>query len=58
MSALVCFQRAETWLYDMVASGDTMYKNSLQASIDGQALAREKLLKKLPKKKWLDGKKD
>lgn len=57
-NALICFQKAETWLYDMVASGDTMYKNSLQASIDGQALAREKLIEKLPDKNWLKGKKD
>lgn len=42
-NALICFQKAETWLYDMVAGGDTMYKKSLKAAIDGQAKAREKL---------------
>ena len=41
--ALVCFQRAETYLYDMVEGGDAMYKKSLQSAIDGQAKARAKL---------------
>lgn len=58
MSALICYQKAETFLYDMVANGDAMYKKSLQASIDGQAKAREILTEALPEKQWLDGKKD
>lgn len=44
-NALVCFQKAELYLYDMVASGDWMYRKSLQDAIDGQGLAREKLAK-------------
>ena len=57
-NALVCFQKSETWLYDMVADGDVMYKKSLQAAIEGQAKAREKLNEKLPDKQWLCGKRD
>ncbi len=41
--ALVCFQKAEVFLYDMVKDGDEMYRKSLQSSIDGQAQARVKL---------------
>ncbi len=51
-NALVCFQKAETWLYDMVASGNVMYKKSLQASVEGQAKARAKLADALPKQEW------
>ncbi len=46
--ALVAFQRAELFLYDMVAGGDAMYKKSLQAAIDGQAKARAMLAEALP----------
>lgn len=42
-TALICYQNAENFLYDMVADGDYMYKKSLQSAIDGQAKAREKL---------------
>ena len=42
----------------MVADGNAMYKKSLQAAIEGQMKAREKLNEKLPGKQWLDGKKD
>ncbi len=42
-NALVCFQKAELYLYDMVASGDWMYRKSLQDAIAGQSFAREKL---------------
>lgn len=51
-SALVCFQQAESYLYDMVARGNVMYKKSLNAAIEGQVKAREKLEKLLPKKEW------
>ncbi len=51
-SARVCFQQAESYLYDMVARGDAMYKKSLNAAIEGQVKAREKLEKLLPKKEW------
>lgn len=56
--ALRCFMEAEKYLYEMVRSGSVMYKKSLMASIDGQNEAREKLMKELPGKQWLDGKKD
>ena len=52
MNALICFQKAETYLYDMVANGDVMYKKSLQGAIDGQAKARAKLADALPQKNW------
>ena len=42
-SALVCFQKAELFLYDMVADGEWMYRKSLEDAIEGQAKAREKL---------------
>ena len=50
--ALVCFQKAEYFLYGMVADGQYMYKKSLQAAIDGQAEAREKLNKALTGREW------
>ena len=39
----------------MVANGDTMYKKSWCAAIDGQAKAREILARALPKQEWRDG---
>ena len=53
--AFICFQKAETFLYDMVANGDTMYKKSWRAAIDGQAKAREILARALPKQEWRNG---
>ena len=50
--ALSCFQKAELYLYDMVKGGDDMYRKSLQAAIDGQAKAREKMTGDLPDNKW------
>lgn len=41
--ALVAFQRAELYLYDMVKDGNKMYKDSLLEAIDGQAKARTAL---------------
>ncbi len=51
-SALVCFQKAEVFLYDMVENGDVMYKKSLIAAIEGQAIAREQLAEALPNRDW------
>ena len=51
-NALVCFQKAEAFLYDMVAGGNVMYKKSLQGAIDGQAKARAKLAESLPQDNW------
>lgn len=53
-SALICYQKAELYLYDMVKDGNAMYKKSLRAAIDGQAKARAILAKALPTKEWLD----
>lgn len=46
-SALICYQKAEAALYDMVKRGERMYEKSLQAAIDGQAQARIQLQKEL-----------
>ena len=51
-SALVCFQKAESYLYDMVIGGDDMYRRSLAEAIDGQARARQKLAGQLPESSW------
>ena len=40
-NAFVCYQKAEAYLYDMVLSGDVMYRKSLEAAIAGQKKARE-----------------
>ena len=57
-SALLCFQKAECFLYDMVKDGNVMYKRSLQRAIEGQVQAREILMSELTEKQWLDGKKE
>ena len=46
-NALVCFQKAELYLYDMVVRGDRMYQKSLQSAIEGQEKARARLLERL-----------
>ena len=51
-NALICFQKAETFLYDMVMDGDTMYRKSLDAAIKGQEKTREKILEQLPDDTW------
>ena len=51
-AALICYQKAESFLYDMVKDGDAMYKKSLQAAIDGQTTARAKLEEELPDNDW------
>ena len=51
-NALICYQKAEAFLYDMVADGDPKYKKSLQAAISGQAKVRELLLDELPDDQW------
>ncbi len=51
-SALVCYQKAEAFLYDMALDGDVMYRKSLDAAIKGQANARAKLAEELPEGTW------
>lgn len=51
-NALICYQKAETFLYDMVLSGDVMYRKSLGAAIKGQQKVRELLAEKLPETNW------
>ena len=51
-TALVCYQKAETFLYDMVKRGDYMYKKSLYDAIDGQEEARKVLAEQLPTREW------
>ena len=56
-TALICYQNAERFLFDMVNRGEVMYKKSLQAAIDGQTKARAMLTENLPEKLWPDNKK-
>ena len=51
-AALICYQKAESFLYDMVKGGDVMYKNSLRAAIQGQNKARALLAAELPRGEW------
>lgn len=51
--ALACYQRAEAFIYDMVAGGNVMYRKSLDAAIKGQDKAREKLMENLPDDEWV-----
>lgn len=51
--ALVCYQKAEAFLYDMVEAGEYMYKNNLKAAVEGQAKARKKLSENLTEQKWM-----
>ena len=44
--------KAEAFLYDMVAVGDPKYRKSLNAAISGQAKVRELLLDELPDDQW------
>ena len=50
--ALICFQKAEAFLYDMVQSGNAMYRKSLESSIEGQSKARTVLAGDLPDETW------
>ncbi len=52
-NALAAYQKAEIYLYEMVESGNTKYKNSLKNAIEGEKEVREMLLKDL-KDKWED----
>lgn len=51
-NALICYQKAEAFLYEMVSGGNYMYKKSLFAAIAGQQKTREKLMKTLPDRDW------
>lgn len=51
-AALVCYQKAESFLYDMVKDGNVMYRKSLQAAIDGQAKTRALLMAERPNSEW------
>lgn len=51
-NALICFQKAESFLYDMVLSGDDMYRKSLNTAVWGQEETRKRLSERLPESKW------
>ena len=51
-ASLICYQKAESFLYDMVLDGDAMYRKSLDAAVAGQAKARAKLAEELPRNTW------
>lgn len=46
-SALICFQKATSFLYDMVNDGESLYMGSLKAAIKGEKEAEEMLLEML-----------
>jgi hypothetical protein len=50
--ALVCFQKAEAFLYSMVMDGEVEYRRSLKGAIEGQAKARAEMEKTLPELEW------
>lgn len=52
--AMVCFQKAEPLLYNMVMDGSVMYRKSLKEAVRGQAAARKLLSALLPKDEWVD----
>ena len=49
-SALICFQKAELFLYNLVRDGDEMYRKSLREAVEGQEKARKVLERGLPEK--------
>ena len=51
-NSLICFQKAEAFLYDMVHGGDVMYRKSLDDAMKGQETVREKLAEELPECTW------
>lgn len=53
-NALICYQKAESFLYDMVRNGDIKYKTSLEAAIRGQQETRELLRRELPEGEWFE----
>lgn len=53
-SALICFQKAEFYLYNMVEAGDHKYKKSLRNAVKGQQEAREQLMEQLAEDEWID----
>ena len=53
-NALVCLQKAESFLFDMVLAGDVKYRKSLEAAVRYQAEARKKLSEMLPDREWID----
>ena len=51
-AALVCYQKAEYFLFNMVEDGNDMYRHSLLNAIEGAENARRKLLADLPDSDW------
>lgn len=51
-AAMVCYQKAELYLTDMVLAGDVMYKASLASAIAGQQKVRDAISGFLPKATW------
>jgi hypothetical protein len=51
-NSLICFQKAEFYLYDMVRGGDVMYRKSLDDAVKGQEAVRGKLAEELPESTW------
>lgn len=51
--ALVCYQKAEAFLYDMVKDGNAMYRKSLDAAVAGQEKVRKQMQAELPANQWI-----
>ena len=51
-NALICFQKVESFLYDMVYDGDVMYRRNLEVAVRGQEETRKKLSEQLPENEW------
>lgn len=46
-TAMICFQKAEFYLYNMVKGGENMYRKSLDRAFAGQLEARKRLMEAL-----------
>ena len=51
-NAMVCYQKAEVFLCDMVLAGDVMYRKSLEAAVSGQDAVRKELEAAMPETQW------
>ena len=51
LNALVAYQKAELFLYQMVQNDQPMYRKSLESAIEGQENARKAL--ELPQDTWI-----
>lgn len=53
-TALICYQKAEVFLRDMIMNGDFYYRASLENAIKGQTEARKKITESIPGFGWTE----